>query len=457
MTATTIAERLGAFAAELRTGAPPAPVIGRAKACLIHALTVGIAGSTAGFGQRAEQASVGVSDEPAHPGCARSLVTGHWHPLSAAAFINGVHLHARAQEDTHGTFHPGVSVIPAALAAAEADGVDGRTFLAAVTAGYEVGIALSGPLTEVTTPPFRATAVFGPVAAAAAVGRIRGLDTQRMVSALSIAAAMSGGTSESFGAGTDEWHFQSGTAAATGLMAAQLAEAGAIGSPTAFEAAAGYLDCFAPSRRSVDDSIARELGRTWNILGVTFKPYPVCAFNQAPSMLAVRLRRSGVSDRDVASIRLCMNEREATYPGMPSQGPFASTSNTLMSARFAFATGLVFGDITFDSLRDFTNPRVLDLISRIDLVAEPGRAAKSARATVTLADGAQVEDAIEDCDAMLSWSPNEVLANAERLACEARLSAAEFTALVECVNGLDHAQSLRPLIGSALAGATVRT
>ena len=37
---------------------------------------------------------------------------------------------------------------------------------------------------------------------------------------------MSGGTSESFGAGTDEWHFQSGAAAAAGMMAAQLAEAG---------------------------------------------------------------------------------------------------------------------------------------------------------------------------------------------------------------------------------------
>ncbi len=60
-----------------------------------------------------------------------------------------------------------------------------KAFLAAVTAGYEVGIALSAPLTELTTPPFRATAVFGPVAAAAAVGRIRGLGVEPMRSALS--------------------------------------------------------------------------------------------------------------------------------------------------------------------------------------------------------------------------------------------------------------------------------
>ena len=54
-----------------------------------------------------------------------------------------------------------------------------------------------------------------------------------------------------------------------------------------------------------------------------------------------------------------------------------------MSARFAFATGLVFGDITFDSLRDFTDPQVLDLISRIDLVAEPGASIDAERQQVS--------------------------------------------------------------------------
>jgi 2-methylcitrate dehydratase PrpD len=193
MTGSTIAERLGTFAADLRVDALPLVVGRRAKACLLHALAVGMAGSAAGFGQRAELTSQGSERRPDLGGYARSLLTGRWHPATSAAFINGVHLHARAQEDTHGTFHPGVSVIPAVLAAAESDDVDGATFLAAVVAGYEVGIALSDPLTELTTPPFRATAVFGAVAAAAGAGRIRGLGAERMASALSIATAMSGG------------------------------------------------------------------------------------------------------------------------------------------------------------------------------------------------------------------------------------------------------------------------
>ena len=456
MSGSTIAERLGVFAAGLEVDALPQSVVERTTGCLIHALAVGMAGSAAGFGRQAEQASPGVSSPPNLEGYARSLVTGQWHPASTAAFINGVHLHARAQEDTHGTFHPGVSVIPAALAAAESSAVDGRTLLAAVVAGYEVGIALSGPLTDLTTPPFRATAVFGPVAAAAAVGRIRGLSGERMTSALAIAASISGGTSESFGAGTDEWHFQSGIAATSGLMAAQLAETGVAGSRTAFEAEAGFLDCFSRSREAAE-TLARDLGRSWNILDVTFKPYPVCAFNQAPAMLAVRLRESGLRADEVASIRLRMNEREATYPGMPSRGPFASTSQTLMSARFAFATGLVHGDITYDLLQQFTDPQVLDLIGKIDLVAEPGRSAKTAHATVAQIDGTTVHDAIEDSDAMLSWHMDGVVRNAERLASEIPLAAEELETLVDSVATLPQASSVDPLIRSALAGISVGT
>ncbi|MFC9552288.1 MmgE/PrpD family protein [Rhodococcus sp. NPDC056960] len=454
MADSTIAERLGVFASTLEIDALPRPVVDRVTGCLIHALTVGMAGSTAGFGRRAEQAGPGVSSPSNLGGYARSLVTGQWHPASTAAFINGVHLHARAQEDTHGTFHPGVSVLPAALAAAETSAVDGRTFLAAVVAGYEVGIALSRPLTDLTTPPFRATAVFGPVAAAAAVGRIRGLSGENMASALAIAASISGGTSESFGAGTDEWHFQSGIAAMGGLMATQLAEAGVTGSRTAFEAEAGYLDCFSRSHEAAE-TIGRDIGRSWNLLDVTFKPYPVCAFNQTPAMLAVRLRESGLRADEVASIRLRMNEREATYPGMPSRGPFTSTAQTLMSARFAFATGIVHGDITYDHLQQFTDPQILDLIGKIDLVAEPGRSPKTARSTVVLVDGTTVHDAIENSDAMLSWDIDGVVHNAERLASEIPLSTEELETLVESVATLPQASSVDPLIRATLAGISI--
>lgn len=443
----TVAQRLGAFAAALTADQLPGEVSLRAKSCLAHALVVGRAGSVAHFGRQAEQISVGVTD--ARPGFARSLRSGLWHPMETAAFINGVQLHARAQEDTHGTFHPGVCVIPAALATAEGDNADGATILAAIVAGYEVGIALSATLTELTTPPFRATAVFGPVAAAAAAGRVRGFDAETMTSALAIAVSMSGGTAESFGAGTDEWHFQSGHAAAIGVRAVQLAGAGVAGSPAAIESASGFLDCFAGN--SVPSDLATELGRVWNMLGVTFKPYPVCAFNQAPAMLAVRFHQQGLRPQDISSITLRMNEREATYPGMPSAGPFDSVVNTLMSARFAFASALARGDVTYATLLDFDGADIVDLVAKIDLISEPDRRPKTAHAEVMLADGTTRVDAIEDSEVLLSWDMDGVLANARRLASEAGLGALALQDLVDAVCSVDLMASPDPLVSSALA------
>lgn len=431
-TQTTIAGRLAAFATGLDLADVPPEVLARAKSCLIHGLVVGAAGGRAGFGAVAEQAAWLEGGGSAH-----LLTSGAPAPAALAAFINGAALHARAQEDTHGTFHSGVVTIPAALAATEAVGADGRTFLAAVIAGYEVGTALSDPLTDLTTPPFRATGVFGPLSAAAAAGRALDLTKDQMASALSLAAAFAGGTSEAFAAGSDEWHYQSGTAAATGLLAARLAQAGATGSSRAFEGPAGYLECFAGESVAADD-IATDLGVHWRLLEVTYKPYPVCAFNQTPAMLAARLAdEHDLKPADVERLVVGMNVREATYPGVPDRGPFNQVTQTLMSAPFGIAAAFAEKHVSYATLERFEDPDILGLIERIEIVPEPDRPPKTARATLQLRDGRTIEDAIEDSLPLLAWDLEGVLDNARRLLPETQLNQATLTQLVKAVEGLD--------------------
>ncbi|MGO4843719.1 MmgE/PrpD family protein, partial [Rhizobiaceae sp. 2RAB30] len=59
-----------------------------------------------------------------------------------AALVNGASSHIAEQDDVHNgsVFHPAAVVFPAALALAQATSASGREFIAAVTAGYEVGI-----------------------------------------------------------------------------------------------------------------------------------------------------------------------------------------------------------------------------------------------------------------------------------------------------------------------------
>src|SRR4051812_49631850 len=102
---TTVSGRLGAFAARLELDDVPAEVVARAKDCLVHGLTVAAAGVGVGYGEMAEAALGG-----GHGGGApRLLVSGATAAAPLPALANSRLLHARAQGDTHGTFHPGVA------------------------------------------------------------------------------------------------------------------------------------------------------------------------------------------------------------------------------------------------------------------------------------------------------------------------------------------------------------
>src|SRR3990172_10086498 len=62
-----------------------------------------------------------------------------------AAMLNGTLAHSLDFDDTHapGSLHPSAPIVPAAFAAAEMAGADGKAAIAAIVAGYEVQIRLS--------------------------------------------------------------------------------------------------------------------------------------------------------------------------------------------------------------------------------------------------------------------------------------------------------------------------
>ena len=61
-----------------------------------------------------------------------------------AAMLNGTLAHSLDFDDTHapGSLHPSAPIMPAAFAAAEMAGADGKAAIAAIVAGYEVQIRL---------------------------------------------------------------------------------------------------------------------------------------------------------------------------------------------------------------------------------------------------------------------------------------------------------------------------
>src|SRR5690606_25056991 len=121
---------------------------------------------------------------------------------------------------------------------------------------------------------FRASPLYGTLAAAIAAARAMELSTERTAAALAHAAAFTGGTLQAIAEGTDEWRYQMGSAVRRGLEAAFLARAGALGSARPLEGDLGVANGYARTLLSPMDL------DTWVLPKVAFKLYPVCNRNQ---------------------------------------------------------------------------------------------------------------------------------------------------------------------------------
>jgi 2-methylcitrate dehydratase PrpD len=117
-----------------------------------------------------------------------------------AALANGTAAHSLELDDVvnEASLHPGVAVMPAAVAAAQMAHGSGRDFIAAVVAGYEVviklGIAL-GPAAHYARG-FHPTGTCGTMGAAIAAAKLLSLDQKSMTNALGIAGSQAAGLME---------------------------------------------------------------------------------------------------------------------------------------------------------------------------------------------------------------------------------------------------------------------
>ena len=194
------------------------------------------------------------------------------------------------------------------------------------------------------------------------------LDAATTAAALAIATAMVGGNLHSATTGTDEWHYQPGFAASTGLTAASLARAGCLASPIAIEGDKGLIRTLAPS--ALAETPVLSPGTAWHINRATFKPFPVCAFNQTPVAAALRAR-ADINAEDIVSLRVEMNPNEANYPGLNVQAPFSSIAATLLSLPFCVGAALLYGVPDTRRLNTFDDARLNSFADRIRIAPHP--------------------------------------------------------------------------------------
>ena len=265
---------LARFVSQLKFGQLPSKVIDLAKACVLDALSSTFLGSTQPWGKICIE-YVRSIDSKSECVLVGSEVKG---AAGNAALANGTMAHGFEVDDVYipAIHHPGVVVVPAALAAAEREGSSGRELITAVVAGYEVmnrvGKAV-GAESHVMRG-FFPTGTNGPYGAAASAGKLLHLNEDQMTDAFGIAGSQSAGLFEGIKEGRMTKRFGAGRAAQSGVMAADLAKLGFTGPTTVLEGEWGYLKAF--SDRTDPSSLTEKLGESYNILETTFKPYPCC-------------------------------------------------------------------------------------------------------------------------------------------------------------------------------------
>jgi 2-methylcitrate dehydratase PrpD len=260
------------------------------------------------------------------------------------ALLYGTAAHALDYDDTGLSGHPSAVLVPAILAGARETGADGLAMTAAYVAGYEVwGELIRRDSDQHHSKGWHPTAVFGTVAAAAAICVLRKLDADLASDAVAIAASLAGGIAANFGTMTKPFH--AGRAAQSGLIAARLAEAGMTASDDALEHKLGFLHAISPNG-AVDTTSSAQLGTAWRILeiGVNVKLYPMCyGTHRALDALIALRQANGFTADDIEAVEVETGETQAAVLRNPRP---QTALDAKFSMEFAMAAAAIVGRCT---------------------------------------------------------------------------------------------------------------
>ena len=307
-----------------------------------------------------------------------------------AAFLNGISSHVLDYDDTHlkTIIHPAGPVASAILAVAETRAISGRDFLTALIAGVEVECRIGNCVyPEHYDRGWHITGTAGVFGAAAATGKLLGLDRQQMSWAFGIAATQSSGLREMFGTMCKSFH--PGRAAQNGAMGAFLAKAGFDSSERAIEAPRGWANVL--STKQDYSEIVDGLGESWEAGLNTYKPY-ACGIVIHPAIDGCQQLRQRLGERvaDIASVALrthplVLELTGKTAPRTGLEGKF--------SVFHAAATALLRGDgsptaFTDEAVRD---PAIMALRDKVKATTDTSVEEHAVHIKVTMSNGEVID------------------------------------------------------------------
>jgi len=360
---------LAGFACRTRLADLPANVLERARWVIADSLPV----IAAGMQQAQMQALLKRHLAGAARGTAWVLGTRRRAGALDAALLNG----------TAGTWlelnegnlfakgHPGIQVVPAAVALAQEASASGEELLMAVAVGYELGSRISrAAQVKISVHPH---GTWGTLCAAVATGRLKGFDERQMLELINVATTMGMATSrQTLLDGATVRNIFTGHAGYMGMMAARLVECGFTGEKDSPASVYGKVlsDGFDPAKA------VENLGREWILAQGYFKLHPTGRYvHSVIDALEDLLSRSGkLETGSIARIEVKAYRLAAMLAGKRVTSSFGAR----FSVPFALATILHHGTSGLGPFEQVAvdNAAIQALAARVDVKEDEGYTAR---------------------------------------------------------------------------------
>lgn len=261
-----------------------------------------------------------------------------------AALLNSVMAHARDYDDTHdgAVNHGCVTIVPALLAAVDSidRAVSGKEFLTAMAVGLEISNRLGMAFIDYLHAGWLPTTLWGSFGAAAACGRLLGLNTEQMANAFGFAYSVIHGNRQALDEGKLAKRIQPGFSARAGLEAAYYAKSGLSAAENIIEGNFSIPKLFT-NNHIQSDYLEAELATFSELENISIKPYPSCRCTHPviDAALEIKEKRS-ISTADIAKGSIYLPPCSRAQIGRPFEIRQSPTVDAQFSAAYTASLAL---------------------------------------------------------------------------------------------------------------------
>jgi 2-methylcitrate dehydratase PrpD len=306
-------------------------------------------------------------------------VYGFKGPSPEAAFANSLLIHSPDFDDTDDrtATHTCVTALPAAMAIAEKMGKSGKDVITAFVLGVDLSCRLA--FASNLFHGWHNTTTVGVFGAAAAAGKILGLDVDQMVNALGIAYSQASGNRQGRHDGALTKRLQPPFATRAGVTSALLAQRGISGAQNVFQGEWGFFRLYHDYSVGYEpdkwaEALKDGLGTRFEVVQLGAKPYPCVRASHAPIAGAIAVATQyAIRTEEIAEVTIGTNERVISTAG----GPFVIRTNPEVDAQFSIpylvAVALTRKKVGLDDFQEevIKNREIGELAAKVKVVVDP--------------------------------------------------------------------------------------